>query len=343
MLRRRGLTLVELLAVIAIIGLLVALLFPAVQAAREAARRTQCMNNVKQVATALTLFHFSMNAFPMGNVESSDGNGTHLGNWRGSVLPYLEQTSVSDRLRAVSPTVASGWSSKRNDGDFGTGIYGTGAYRVLAGLRVSTFVCPSNNTDPNFNALNPIMNNAERGQTHSYVGISGACPDPEGRPGKCTDDMKFSWGAANGMLSKSGLLVPTGVVRLDQARDGASTTLLIGEQSGLIGGQPITANYHGGWAGHYRGSGGKKDVFGDADQFGTGLTTLRYAINLQTSIPPAGANYPFAQNTILGSFHPGGAFGGFADGSVRWLADDIALPELLKLGTRDDGQPSIEF
>jgi prepilin-type N-terminal cleavage/methylation domain-containing protein len=87
---KRGFTLVELLVVIAIIGILVALLLPAIQAAREAARRSQCMNNLKQIGVALQNYHSSNNTFPMGIAL---GEGAF---WSGFLLPYMEEAALAD-------------------------------------------------------------------------------------------------------------------------------------------------------------------------------------------------------------------------------------------------------
>src|SRR5271167_4380025 len=92
---RNGFTLIELLVVISIIAVLIALLLPAVQAAREAARRGQCMNNLKQLALGVLTYHDSQGGFPMGGYLQpvyTQANYTTNGNsWLVSVLPYIEQ------------------------------------------------------------------------------------------------------------------------------------------------------------------------------------------------------------------------------------------------------------
>ena len=94
---RRGFTLVELLVVIAIIWILVALLLPAIQAAREAARRTQCANNLKQLGVAIHNFHGVNNNFPVG--AHDDDNDAYA--WGAYLLPYLEQQPLYDTLTTV--------------------------------------------------------------------------------------------------------------------------------------------------------------------------------------------------------------------------------------------------
>src|SRR6056297_1446776 len=87
---KRGFTLIELLVVIAIIAILVALLLPAVQQAREAARRSSCKNNLKQLGLAMHNYHDVHDCFPLGMV--------HRINWRVSILPYLEQSTIFNQL-----------------------------------------------------------------------------------------------------------------------------------------------------------------------------------------------------------------------------------------------------
>src|SRR5215211_3597331 len=87
---RTGFTLVELLVVIAIIGILVAFLLPAVQAAREASRRSQCQNNLKQIGVALQNHHDARRAFPMGR----NGMDQKAVSWAFFILPYLEETAI---------------------------------------------------------------------------------------------------------------------------------------------------------------------------------------------------------------------------------------------------------
>src|SRR6478752_9668219 len=96
--RVRGFTLIELLVVIAIIGILVALLLPAIQAAREAARRAQCQNHLKNIGLALQNYHSATNHFPKGFVSTGAG-AIEAWAWSTYLLPYIEEQAIYDQLR----------------------------------------------------------------------------------------------------------------------------------------------------------------------------------------------------------------------------------------------------
>ena len=130
---RRGFTLIELLVVIAIIAVLIALLLPAVQQAREAARRTQCKNNLKQIGLALHNYHDSQGVFPFsesakGGCDGGDGmaNPTEVKNTRGWVglLPYLEQGNLAGKF---DPTQAAGGYDRASRGLRGSPANGNDA------------------------------------------------------------------------------------------------------------------------------------------------------------------------------------------------------------------------
>ncbi|HEV7226297.1 MAG TPA: DUF1559 domain-containing protein [Pirellulales bacterium] len=197
---RQGFTLVELLVSIAIIGLLVALLLPAVQAARESARRVQCFNHLKQLGLALQNYHDAARTFPPGYISGADGSGGDTGpgwGWAAFLLPDVEQLaarqSLNFNLPVEHPANAAG--------------------RVLG---FPVFRCPSDPSGPTWQVAAgppsnaPICTIAEA----NYVGVFGTT-----EPGVDGDGMFFR----NSQIS------------LRDITDGSSNTLMVGERSMLLG------------------------------------------------------------------------------------------------------------
>jgi prepilin-type N-terminal cleavage/methylation domain-containing protein len=328
--KKRAFTLVELLVVIAIIGILIALLLPAVQAAREAARRSQCTNNLKQIGLALHNYHDVHRCFPLG---AYTGIGATYGydsgtNWRTEILPYLEQGALYSQL-TFNGSYFSGYS----------GLFFNGGNVALSGLKLNAYLCPSSPIEAFVNAPG-TANDTQKSLMHQYVGISGAYPDPAVPPrttGFCSTN------SSRGPVCASGLLVPNRIRGTQHATDGTSNTIFVGEQSGKVGANPIAANYLGGWNGvncaNLAVSWGVADIPAGANFYYCALTTVRWAINTQTTVVSS-SSQPYETNTILNSFHPGGINAGVADGSVRFLADTTDINVLLRACAADDGQPN---
>src|SRR5688500_3602872 len=137
--RRRGFTLIELLVVIAIIAVLIALLLPAVQSARDAARRSQCKNNLKQIGLALHSFHDVKKHFPPGNITDGNLGQQNHGNWAIYILPFLEQEALYDQYND-----AGGLGYEYS---YTPDVYNqNNANRAACSKLVETYTCPS---DPN--------------------------------------------------------------------------------------------------------------------------------------------------------------------------------------------------
>jgi len=138
------------------------------------------------------------------------------------------------------------------------------------------------------------------------------------------------------------MLFFNGVTRMRDVTDGTSNTIIIAEQSGAVGGKDLRANYQGGWSGFYNGSQRPSQVTA-SDPFPCGVTTLRYAINLNASSAPNGASTAYSYNTVINSFHTGGTHALMADGSVHFLSENMNLNTLYYLGAKSDGQVVGEF
>lgn len=198
--KKTGFTLVELLVVIAIIGILVGLLLPAVQAAREAARRMQCSNNLKQIGLSLHNYHDTYNKLPMSSV---DGNGTIGVLFR--LLPYLEQNNIFNQVRY--------------DGDYTINLH-------LARNRIPSYLCPSGtqlySTTPNANEANCFT-------THYYgnsgpVGTNALTNQPYAR-----DTTRES--AGFGEYAVDGVFLLRSQIGFAGISDGLSNTIGFGEVS----------------------------------------------------------------------------------------------------------------
>ena len=324
----RGFTLVELLVVIAIIGLVIALLLPAVQQAREAARRMQCSNNLKQIGLALHNYHDTHQSFPYGGRTRITYAGT---SWRFALLPYMEQSAVYDLDRASNYTL-----NTYAGGNGNTDINAYSSYtRQLFGLVVDGYVCPSSSLDPLYAYNATLASIGAVTQGHHYVGIMGAYPDPAGRAETAYAVQYGSYATDNGLLT----IGETKQMR--DVTDGTSNTIIVSEQSGNT--NPVAtrrkiANYHTGWGG-ISAAGTVKTwrAAGEGEhRYGSGLTAVFHSPNPSTTGTEADKEWDF--NTPLTSFHPGGVQVVMTDGSARFIQDTISLEMLQRLCARDDGE-----
>jgi prepilin-type N-terminal cleavage/methylation domain-containing protein len=308
---RNAFTLIELLVVIAIIAVLIALLLPAVQQAREAARRTQCKNNMKQIGLALHNYEGTYTCWPIGSFGPYD----KVPNWRLHLFPYMDQAPLYNAL------------------DFNLQFKGnvvTTNTTVLSKQKIAAYICPSSTLDPNAN----LINNTQNIQTPMYVGISGAYPDPAGR-------VVGSASNYGGFYTNNGILLHNQLTRMRDATDGSSNVMMVAEQSGRVGLEDIRSGYYGGYTGTTFSLPVTSSYPNGADSWSCGLTSVQYRINAPTKA--GGSDNPWDPNTVINSFHTGGIHGLLTDGSVRFISDNIDFTTLTKLCSRDDNLPMGEF
>jgi prepilin-type N-terminal cleavage/methylation domain-containing protein/prepilin-type processing-associated H-X9-DG protein len=305
---RGGFTLVELLVVIAIIGILIALLLPAVQAAREAARRTQCLNNLKQIGIACQNYHDAKKVFPPGIcVPVGSGSGEIFpsscpggtlagckpqaisgkwGSWLTWIMPYVEEGTLFSNLNL-------------NGREYGycTGPDSFGA-KVIAG-----YICPSDEAT----TKTIVYSGTYYFGINSYFGSAGT----------------KAWLVSQ--ASFDGVLFYNSRVKMSNISDGTSHTMLAGERNSAdpTWNQTTPLSDYRGWAWTNYNSG--QDNLGDT------------AWPINSTAAQIGID---SRKTNFGSGHPGGAVFAFCDGSVQFitLASTGDLILLQRLSMRADGQ-----
>jgi prepilin-type N-terminal cleavage/methylation domain-containing protein/prepilin-type processing-associated H-X9-DG protein len=282
--RYRGFTLVELLVVIAIIGILVGLLLPAVQAAREAARRMQCSNNLKQLGLAAHNYHDSHRKFPLGQHlfgNTAGGIARGLGyNWSYALLPYIEQGNLYNQFNNQRPVFEN--TATRNG--------------ALAGTPLASFSCPSDTKPPTIDLTSEAIRPAA---TSSYKAVNGAYNN--GYSSLTNSDPN----AFNGTFERDS----RAVYGINNLTDGTSNTVIFAETKWGMNASKRTRTYIYGasdptttWA-----SGASECSFVN------GQTAMNWVITVATS----------SANRTAGSFHSGGAQFAFGDGSVHFLSENI--------------------
>ena len=329
----KGFTLIELVVVIAIIAILIALLLPAVQQAREAARRTQCRNNMKQIGLALHNYHDAFLTFPIG-AQSPYWRG----NWRASILPYIDQATVYNKFLAPA---AKNHGFMAGNGNTGAGSGYDVEYAVLNNLLVAAYKCPSSVAKEFNTSTSPVTNNGkpspnpalgiETGMSMDYVGINGSYD-----PSNSIYSTQCKAGISGSIWCNNGLMLLGHSARIRDCTDGTSNTIIIGEQSGFVNNKDYRNNYYGGWSG----IGGTYPSIGGGT-WGTGTTAIRYTPN--PHIEPPGTNQTYTGGNPLTSFHVGGVHVLLADGSVHFVSENINIETLRRLGAANDDQDVGEY
>jgi prepilin-type N-terminal cleavage/methylation domain-containing protein/prepilin-type processing-associated H-X9-DG protein len=306
--RRGAFTLVELLVVIAIIGILISLLLPAVQAAREAARRMECTNNLKQIALALHNYHDTHRALPFGSGGRIGTPGYAIaGTWPAMILPFLEQKPLYDRFN---------FKLAMDD------PANTEAVQTI----VAGFICPSDpkGSDPVLDNRAPGYNNPAKAMGLWYPGCMGPthmdhCDFCDDQTPSATNWCCQGWNfgsTANGSIAAGTFAGVFGrypkSIRFRDITDGLSNTLMAGE----------TLPGHCQWNSAY------------APNF----TTTSTNIPLNTMEDAGGSTANWWRTCGFKSRHPGGANFAMADGSVHFLAETIDFRLYNALGTREGGE-----
>jgi len=313
--RRAGFTLIELLVVIAIIAILIALLLPAVQQAREAARRTQCRNHLKQIGLALHNYVDAHSALPPGcnvllNAAGTNFNG-HGWTWQALILPQMDQAPLYNAIQGPD-----GLGNENGDQN-------TGKPLIVKATTLANWWCPSQPDVRNGSQKNGY-------QTCNYNGNMGTRIGNGNDDCICTgiatpqDMATLPWGCANG----NGIFYISSSVRFRDVTDGLSNTIFVSEVPDS-GGDAI---------GQFGAGCDRRLIFSTGADANPPTEMTEFLIAAEGNDPINGG-----AEEASGSWHVGGAHFVFGDGSVRFMSENMHMPTYQAVSTRKDGEVVGEF
>jgi prepilin-type N-terminal cleavage/methylation domain-containing protein/prepilin-type processing-associated H-X9-DG protein len=334
--KRTGFTLVELLVVIAIIGVLVALLLPAVQAAREAARRTQCANRLKQIGLAFQNHHDSQGFFPSGGWaynfvgDPDEGFGkSQPGGWAFSVLPYMELSSLYNVGKGTPVTNGTTNAAKKTTN---TIVVQTNVPEFMcpsrARVQVSPTCCGPVNT--NYDLKMPMAKSdyaANFGDT-SYCNGQDLCSCIVPQFAAPSNIVAGKNGSVSWPSNErvTGVVFTRSEVTIAQIPDGTSHTYAVGEKFLDTAGYEDDYDPGNDWSMYA----GVQDDTVRTTHYEPGANIL--------NTPIQDNNQTIAGNHRFGSAHTGGCYFAMCDGSVQFVSFEISPEAHRRLGNREDGE-----
>jgi prepilin-type N-terminal cleavage/methylation domain-containing protein len=374
MTKKRGFTLIELLVVIAIIAILIALLLPAVQQAREAARRTQCRNNLKQLGLALHNYHSAYGMFPSAAsmhipenslklIEQTDPTTGSRAPWQILILPFLDEGPRYNRFNQVRPFYTR-WDKSFDASQ--QGLDGSQAKNRVASADAvlsdgntfwgdrdapTGYICPSNPsglTDPYIISYMTCMGGGNTAWEYIVEDNTGTKTNPlgpafnEGGNGNATGRMFFD----------NGMFFPNSSTRISDIRDGSSQTVMLGETAYCLlkknyqdnGALPDLRFFHASWASAPRGSGAPSMLstamtFDPINQPGEAWADLVNGLSGMENVFAMGGSVRGhgGQQRGYSSWHSGGAHHCYGDGRVAFVSENIDLYTYQISGPMRDG------